>query len=188
MKYRTCISTTVFAHQNWRLFGKTKERLFLLPLLPFAGNFSYPYCAHSQYTTVYTLFWCPLYLQRVSALTGLLPPLVLHKECFLSLLCSRGCVLLSLLPKMSLCCLAHHSPSWGQGGRWTPWLSVTCHPSVPWAAPAVSRTPGTSPAVEHGWLFLWGPWSHSASGLQSISPCREESKSLFSKGSDEAVV
>ena len=79
--------------------------------LPFAGNLSYPYWAHSQYTTVCTLFWCPLHLQSVSTLSGLLSPLVSHKECFLSLFCSWGCALLFSPSKKSLYCLAHHSPS-----------------------------------------------------------------------------
>lgn len=75
-----------------------------------------------------------------------------------------------------------------QGGWWMPWLSMTCHLSVPWASTAVCRAPGNWSAVESGWLFFWGPWSCPELGLQSISPCGEESKSVFSKGNNEAVV
>lgn len=70
----------------------------------------------------------------VSALSGLLSPLGLYKECFLSLFYSWGCALLSLLPKKLLRGLAHQSPGWGRG-QWIPWLSMIYHPSVPWASP-----------------------------------------------------
>lgn len=118
-------------------------------LLPFAGNLSYPYCVHSQYTTVFTFFWCPLQLQHVSALSGLLSPLGLYKECYLSLFYSWGCRKLSLLPKKLLCGLAHQSPSWGRGRQWIPCFSMTCHSSVPWASP-------------------WSP-----QGLRSLTSCGE---------------
>lgn len=120
----------------------------------------------------------------VSALSGLLSPLGLYKECFLSLFYSRGCALLSLLPKTLLRGLAHQSPGWGSESPGFPWPVTPLCPEHP---PEVSRASGVWLAVENGWLFLWGPWSYRALGLQSISPCREKSKSLLSNGSNEAV-
>lgn len=63
----------------------------------------------------------------VSALSGLLSPLGLYKECFLSLFYFRGCALLSLLPKTLLRGLAHQSPGWGSESPGFPW-------PVPWAS------------------------------------------------------
>lgn len=80
--------------------------------------------------------------------------------------------------KKSLCCLTYHSQS-SSPRRMVNALAF--HDLSPLCAP------GTWPAVESDWLFFWCPWSGTALGLQRISPCREESKSLFSKGNNEAV-
>lgn len=73
-------------------------------------------------------------------------------------------------PKKSFYCLTYHRPR-SSSRRMVDALAF--HHLSPLCAP------GTWPAVESDWLFFWGPWSHTALGLQSISPYREESKSLF---------
>lgn len=86
MKYRTHISAMI------PLPSRTEDNLDS----PMHDSFSCLFCLslasslplhhdHSQYTTVYTLFWCPFQLQHAPALPGLFAPLVSHKGCFLSL-------------------------------------------------------------------------------------------------------
>lgn len=149
MKYRTHISTMI------PLPSRTED--YLDPWMN--GSFSCLFCLclasclslyhdHTQYTPVYTLFWCPFQLQHASALPGLFAPLVSHKECFLSFAPEAGCWCSCYPPKKSFCCLTNHSPRSS---------SMRMVDALAFHHLSTLCAPGSWPAVESDWLFFWCP-------------------------------